>query len=233
MKFTYAALTAAALFAGTSVQAASHVVFEDDFESPNVLLPYNLSNTSQTASSDWVRADQGFGASRNGIVDEAENSGNNFTDPVGEQAYAFRYTNSGVTTADGVIGTLIANTKYTVSFDVVLDGHDSGDDYSAALVTFNGANRNDVRNNEGETATLASTSGSYGGTTYKKITFGYTADGTEGTLGQDVALRFYGKTGASIIDNVKVSTTIIPSPSALGGGLAMLGLIAARRRRSA
>jgi hypothetical protein len=97
-----------------------------------------------------------------------------------------------VTTAEGVIGALTAGTTYTVSFDVVVDGSSGSDAYNAYLVTFNGGARNDVRANAGATSTLTSVNGTASGSTYEKVTMTYTADGTEATLGHDVALRFYG-----------------------------------------
>jgi hypothetical protein len=135
-------------------------------------------------------------------VDESAGA---FTDPAGEQAFAFRYTNSGVTTAQGVIGALTAGATYTVSFDVVADS--GATPYSAALVTFNGAARNDVRANTGATSTLASKTGSASGASYVTVTFSYTADGSEATLGHDLALRFFGASTSCNIDNVQVSTS--------------------------
>jgi hypothetical protein len=189
------------------------VVFADDFEAgtniwggttPDVS-SYTVANTSRQANTAlWVRATEGHNATRNGLVDESENGGASFTDPTGEQAYGFRYTNSGVTTAEGVIGALTAGTTYTVSFDVVVDGSSGSDAYNAYLVTFNGGARNDVRANTGATSTLTSVNGTASGSTYEKVTMTYTADGTEATLGHDVALRFYGGSRA-IIDNVQVA----------------------------
>ena len=116
------------------------------------------STTSQQADlSKWVRASSGYRASYNGIVDEGENGGLNFTDPTGAQAYGFRYTNSGVTTAPGVIGGLLGpgdtylggvviSATYHVSFDVVMDGYNGGLPFDASLVLFDvGASRTDVR----------------------------------------------------------------------------------------
>ncbi len=111
------------------------IVFSDNFEAgansyggttPDVTT-YTLANTSRQANTTlWVRSTVGFGATSNGLVDETENSsGPSLTDPLGSQAYAFRYTNSGVTSAAGKVGVLTAGKTYTVSFDVVMDGWDS------------------------------------------------------------------------------------------------------------
>jgi len=197
------------------------VVFFDNFEAggnPSTLpaTAGSYSNTPDVSSAQstgdtsgasntalWVRATQGFGASRCGLVDESAGA---FTDPVGEQAFAFRYTNSGLTTAQGVIGALTAGVTYTVTFDVVADT--AATPYSMVLVTFNGAARNDVRSNTGATSTLATKSGNATGDgNYTTVNLSYTSDGSEATLGHDVALRFYGATTSATIDNVQVSTS--------------------------
>ncbi|MGB1128597.1 MAG: PASTA domain-containing protein, partial [Haloferula sp.] len=188
------------------------VVFTDDFEvssgSPDVDAAGSTGSTSkQTNTTYWVRASQGFGANDHGIVDE---SAGQFTDPSGEQAYAFRYTNSGLTTAEGVIGSLGAGTTYTVTFDVVGDGHNGGGSYQAELVTFApGAARNDARaGTSGTSSLLASQGGSYSATSYQQVSFTYVADGSEAALGDDVALRFIGASTSANIDNVQVQ--VIP-----------------------
>lgn len=230
MKMTLTTLTTAALLtAGTTTQAA--VIFSDDFESPDVTAGQSDGNTSGAIdSTKWQRNTQGFGSNRQGTVDESHGD---FTDPVGEQAYAFRYTNSGITTKDGLIGALTSGETYTVSFDVVLDGHNSTTPYSAALVTFNGGLRDRMNGGgiaQNTTAVLATATGnSTGDGLYTTVTFSYTADGTEATLGQDVALRFAGATSSAIIDNVSID--VVPEP----GSLALLGLggllIGVRRRK--
>lgn len=221
------------------------LVFFDDFESgsndaavvtttgaysqtPDVTGAQSDGNTSGGINTTlWVKGNQGFGSTRQGLVDETHGD---FTDPVGEQAYTFRYTNSGITTQSGLIGVLVAGSTYTVTFDVVLDGHNAANTYDAYLLTFNGGARNDTRGTAGSTSTLARLNGTYGNATYQTFSFEYTADGTEGTLGHDVALRFDGASNSAIIDNVTVDVVAVPeSAAAMLGCLG--GLILLRRRR--
>jgi methionine-rich copper-binding protein CopC len=137
------------------------LVFLDDFEvssgSPNVDAAGSLGFTSMQSSSKWVRAAVAFGSNNHGIVDE---SSGQFTDPGGEQAYAFRYTNSGITTAQGQIGTLTPAKSYRVTFNVVGDGSSGGGPYNVGLVTFApGASRTDVENmGDGTSRVLATRS---------------------------------------------------------------------------
>ncbi|MDT8392064.1 MAG: autotransporter-associated beta strand repeat-containing protein [Lentisphaeria bacterium] len=218
----------------SAVTIQAGVVFFDDFEAganpyggttPDVST-YTEANTSGQANTTlWVRATSGYGASRNGLIDDLGTDLGNFVDPVGQQAYAFRYTNSGVTTAAGKLGGGIAlDTTYTVSFDAVLDGYNSGTAYAAYLVLFDdGAARNAVEQAEKNTAAvLAQKTGNVTNDgNYYTFSFNYTtgnnvidnngaASGT-GTswlaslLGKDLALRFKGATTVANIDNVQVS----------------------------
>lgn len=222
------------LIAGTTNAA---VVFTDDFESPDVTAAQSDGNTNgQITTANWVKASNGFGSGRQGTVDEAHGD---FTDPVGEQAYAFRYTNSGITSAFEAIGGLIAGTTYTVSFDVVQDGHNNTTPYLAALTTFNGAGtRNSINGSvtDNTAAVLKTFSGN--STTdgaYTNVSFSWTygdaiVSGTA-TDGHDVALRFDGATSSAIIDNVSVDVTTIPEPSTFAlFGLGGLALILRRRK---
>ena len=199
------------------------VVFSDDFELPDVD-GYNATNTSKQASSDWVKSAEGFGSDRTGVVDGVYEG--TWTAPGGEQAYAMRYTNSGVTTANGVIGSLTAGTTISVSFDLFVDGFNGGDTLSAQLVTFNGGVRNDLSGGplKGTSSYLAN-SGTLTApaTDSQRVTLIYTVgddvvdDNGEGTgtattfdssvLGHDIAIRFSGRTSAASIDNVLVTIT--------------------------
>jgi hypothetical protein len=86
-------------------------------------------------------AGPGFAGNRNGIVVETR-TGETFTDPVGTQAYGFRYTsNTGLTSAFEQIGAIAVGQTITVSFDVTQDNYNGNNypEYAARLVLFNGA----------------------------------------------------------------------------------------------
>ncbi len=199
-------------FALTAATAGAQVtLFTDDFESPNVTPAQSGSTgsggTSQQADTNkWVRASVGFGSGANGIEDEGAGR---FTDPVGEQAYRFSYTNSGVTTKEGVIGKLQLGAKYIVTFDVVRDGTVSGDGlpYNSQLVAAApGATRNDFTGTgSGNTVLNSKTGNASNDGAYSTQTFNFTAGGANtGVSGYDLTLRFAGATSSSNIDNVKV-----------------------------
>ena len=215
--------------------ASAAVVFTDDFETPDVTSAQSDGNTSGAINSDnWVKASNGFGSGRQGTVDEAHGD---FTDPAGEQAYAFRYTNSGITTTFGSIGSAAVGTVITVNFDVVMDGHNSTTPYLAALVTFDGAGtRNRINGgvSDNVSSVLATTSGnSTTDGSYTNVEFSYTIDSADdaAVIGHDIALRFDGATSTAIIDNVTVDVVAVPEASAaLLGCLGALMLL--RRRRA-
>lgn len=234
MKKQLAALMMPAVLTAASANAAT--IFEEDFEAPynpDVNAAQSTGNTSGATPTDWVRATQGFGASRNGLVDE---SSGQFTDPTGEQAHAFRYTNSGLTTKEGVIGSLTMGLTYTVSFDVVMDGgRNDGLPYDADLFAWNpGARRDDARSDGFGTILAGAAGNASDDGLYTTISFTFTPEvGThDGLVGRDLTLRFKGATTTANIDNVKVEAT--PEP----GSLALLGLggvmmLKRRRRRLA
>lgn len=221
-----ATLAAIAIMAMVS-SAGAAIIFSSDFEGhgntdTNALSTYDKHPPVPTG---WVAANQGYGSGSAGL---------NLIDT--NTVYSFRYTNSGLTTNAGVIGALTAGATYTVTFKVAAD--DSQPDgnlelpYTVRLVTFNGAARNDVRNNTGATGILASATGNAPGDgSFATVTFSYTADGTESTLGHDVAIRIFGATTTANIDDVSVDVEIIPEPATLAlmglGGLLML-----RRRKA-
>lgn len=197
LKNLFTSLAALLITAGGS-QAA--IVLSDNFEAPTAA-GYQITNTERAASSLWVRANQGFGADRNGTVGEGVTSITNimeggvqvgtnnfsetFSDPDADhnQAYAFRYTNSGLTSAAGTIGTLSSGQTITVTLKIARDNFSneqvytdgSGRDnttfanataYNIALVTFlaDGSTlRNDIREDNGlgdsPSSTLATLTG--------------------------------------------------------------------------
>ena len=185
-------------------QAQTVTIFSEDFESPVV------SGYSQGTLPDdgyWIGASQGYRSNYWGLVNEDTGT---FTDPVGAQAIAFRYTNSGVTTADGVIGDFEAGITYTVSFDAVMDGGlNSGTPYTLQLIAFaDGAVRNDCRSTPSGSTMLKQVSGNATSDgLYKNVTFDFTADPVTyaAIIGQDIGIRFRGATTSAIIDNVLVT----------------------------
>ena len=191
----------------TDGTVATTTLLTEGFENPDVTLTAPTGDLGNgTIPAGWVGATQGFGASRRGITDE---STGDFNDPTtGEQAFAFRYTNSGLTTAEGTVGTLTAGATYTISFDVVRDlGRNDGTPYTAEFVAFDpGADRTEHRGGRPGT-TLASTSGSAtSDDLYTTVTFQFTPGASHtGLLGKDIGLRFLGATTSAIIDNVQIT----------------------------
>lgn len=229
--------------------AFSALVFYDDFESPYITtqIPTNGNTSGMVDTTKWIQTTTGKNANFQGLVNEVNGE---FVDITGEQAYAFRYANTGITTKENTIGSLSVGQTVIVSFDVVLDNSDSGGNYSAHLVTFNGGIRYDMAANKqeaGTTSILADIHGIYNGTTYQTITFSYIvgnsmvdANGATGgtptafnptLLGHDIALRFDGTSNSAIIDNVRVS--IIPEPTILSiFGVGFIFILILKRKRN-
>lgn len=217
------AAVASLLMATTPAQAV--VVFSDDFEFPDVGPgPFGLFNGQPRTSNmrdttKWVGATQGFGASENGLLDE---SSGDFTDPDGSQAYGFRYTNSGVTTAEGVIGSLEAG-AYTASFEVVRDGVPGFSDAPATsflleLVAFDpGANRTEARGARPGTVLASAQGNAPADFSWESILLPYTATPGDPNIGKDLGLRFIGAANAAIIDDVSLDapngSTPPPTPT--------------------
>lgn len=248
-----------------SASANAAVVFFDDFENglndatvddttggysqtANVSgSTYSVSNTSRSYNTTlWVDTTTGFGSDRQGLINEnAVNEVAVLPPEGGSQAYAFRYTNSGVTTASGVIGALTVGTTITVSFNVFVDAFNGGNNYAVYLATFNGGTRVDMDDGgpaQGTTALLARAVGAATSEAYQTVSFSYTVGDdmidqngdtvpyNSAVLGHDIAIRFDGQTSAASWDNVSVDITVVPEPSAaLLGSLGLLALL--RRRR--
>jgi hypothetical protein len=202
----------------TLAAPSAGLLFSEDFESPDVAPASggDINNGSLPDNGNWVGANQGFGATRRGITDKA---GGDFSAPdPNMQAFAFRYTNSGVTTAEGAVGALAADTTYTITFDVIQDsGRNDGTPYTAQLIAFGaGAARNDCRSTPAGSNILASKSGSAPDDgSFATVSFEFAPEsGThDAQLGKDLGIRFIGATTTATIDNVRV-TSVGPG----GGG---------------
>ena len=180
--------------------AQGGVVFVEDFESPEV-----SGYVQGSVPPGWVKANQGFNSTYHGMVNK---DGGDFSalDP-NEQAYSFRYTNTGVTTAEGGLDFLQANGTYTVTFDAVMNNATGGTSYNVELIAFgDGDLRNDCRSAPANSTVLASTVGnSPSDGTWQTVTFSFTTDAVThaAELNKDLAIRFKGATSACIVDNVK------------------------------
>ncbi len=193
------AITVMVGLATGAVQAA--VVFTANFESPTV----TGYDQQPPLPSGWVAAAQGYNASRHGLNNK---SSGNFTAPAGNnQAYCFRYTNSGLTTGAGVIGVLAANVTYTISFNVATDlGSPPGTAYTVQLIAFGtGAARDDCRSTPSGSTLLASRTGTATSNNMSQSdSFSFTASDASADLGKDIGIRLIGATSAALIDNVQV-----------------------------
>ncbi|BCX46312.1 hypothetical protein HAHE_02200 [Haloferula helveola] len=266
MKPTPASLLAVLPFLAAIGSADAAVVFADDFEAGTSgitsqqsvtatqdVLTYNVANTSRVFNGSlWVDTTNGFGSDRQGLIDGGAGGtdlGNFTPDGAGPQAYGFRYTNSGLTSDVGVIGSLALGTTITVSFDVFIDGWNGGSAYNCYLTTFDGGARTEMNGGgaiQGTTSMLASISGNAAGGAYQTVSFSYVvgndvidangaAAGVSTTfdnavLGDDIAIRFQGATSFASIDNVSVD--ISPAvPEARVVFLGAIGVLLLLRRR--
>jgi len=178
------------------------ILLEEDFESPDVTAAQSGVRTSRVIPTGWLGANKGYRSSYRGIIDEAYGD---FIDPVGEQAFAFRYTNSGLTTSVGMIGSLVAGKSYDLSFDVVRDKHYSGTYYLVELVAYDSGDiRTEMRGHRPGTI-LASVSGhATNDGEYTNITLSFIADAVThaDSIGKDIGVRMIGGTRTAIIDHV-------------------------------
>lgn len=238
-------------FAAAVVNAGAYTdyFFGEDFENPTG--PTAYSQGTLPDGGNWVGATAGYRANWHGLNDKA---GGDFTAPAGnDQAYSFRYTNSGLTTAEGVIGPMEA-VAYTVSFDVAADMKvamdppvSPGTGYGVVLMTFDpGEIRYDVRPDyhagpftypDGTTLAYiqgnATTDGSW-----THVSFIFDADMLNPNLGKDLAIRLDGATNNAVIDNVSLFSVVPELPpgmvqimSVLFGGFGALGFRAGGWRK--
>lgn len=186
------------MLAVTAASASAAVILSEDFEEP-VVVGYD----DKTAPADWTYATQGYGSNRCGLNNDGE----------GNQVFSFRYTNSGVTTKEGVIGALESDVTYTISFDVAADQDLSMLAYTVQFAAFEaGVRRDDVRSSfeiPANMLVLSSASGSAPEDgSWATVSFDFIADPDYNTasIGKDLAIRIIGATSSANIDNVMVSS---------------------------
>ena len=204
---TICALSAAMAILGLAAASANAaIVFYEDFESPLV----NGYAEGTTPPSKWVRGAQGYGGGSHGLDNK---NGGDFNAPFGnDQAYAFRYTNSGLTTAEGVVCDLVGNVTYTVSFDVVKDGVSvfgtPALPYTVQLIAFApGVARDDCRSTPAGSAVLASAGGNAPADgSWATVTFSYRTDNGSEYLFYDLGVRRLGASDSATMDNVLVAS---------------------------
>jgi len=187
--------------------AGAVVILSEDFESPVVS---GYAKKTIPDNGQWISANQGYKSDHHGLINQ---DGGDFTTSDGNQAIAFRYTNSGVTTAEDVIADLAADVTYTVAFDVIRDGvsvfGSPATPYTVQLLAIaDGAARNDCRHIPADSTRVTYASGNAPSDyTWQTITFTYSADSSNPDLGKDLAVRLIGGSDSAIIDNVIVDAT--------------------------
>ncbi|MEM7394045.1 MAG: Ig-like domain-containing protein, partial [Verrucomicrobiota bacterium] len=201
----------------------ANLLLLDGFESPaSVDAADSSGNTAGILPNNgkWVGATSGFGANRRGIIDKSSGHFDD-ADP-NQQAFAFRYTNSGLTSGQGVVANLTAGTTYTISFDVVQDlGRNNGTPYTAEFVAFTAgegnAARADVRGGSKPGTILTGVSGNAldaapAFSALQTVSFNFTpmSPAHDALLGQDLGLRFIGSTTSANIDNVLITSVSTP-----------------------
>ncbi|MDT8389468.1 MAG: hypothetical protein RRC34_03060 [Lentisphaeria bacterium] len=195
--------------ADTASPAAPQVVqgqwtqlLSEDFERPDV---QGYSEGKLPENGNWVGASRGYGCGKRGITDKSDGGfsapGNN------DQAFAFRYTNSGIASARRAIGPLTAHASYRVSFDVVMDGSNDGRRYAMELVAHDDGENYGYLDGDRPGVVLvtqAGTASADGVFSTVSVTFTPDADKHAELVGRDLSVRFLGATTSANIDNVKV-----------------------------
>ncbi len=209
-----AAVTAVFMPPAMSRAADPVVLFNEDFESPDV-----TGYSQGTTPSGWVRHAGVFGADKHGLIDK--DSGHFTGSATNDQAYALRYTSSpGITSADGQIEALKAGVPYTVTFQVQQDlgstngSGAEGDYYDAKFVAYPpGANR--ALSTGIDTGTLLDSAFGAVATDgqFHTITMTFTADPVThaAIIGLDLAVYFSdvwaggNSRSSGVLDNVRVT----------------------------
>ncbi len=184
------------------------VVLIEGFEDPVVS---GFLKKSMPSGSNWVGATNGYGSDNRGLINK---DGGDFLspDPNNHQGFAFRYTNSGITSAEGVIGSVVANAGYRVSFKVVMDGGlNNGTPYTCQLIAFSpGADRSDIDVIPAGSTLLDSVSGDAAvDGSFSTINLEFIVDPVthSAEIGKDFGLRFIGGSTSAIIDDVIITSS--------------------------
>jgi hypothetical protein len=191
------------------------VLFLENFESP-VVVGYDPQPPVPTG---WLPANQGFKSSQHGLNNKTSGDWVATNQPDNNQAYAFKYTNTGLCTAEGVIGKFNSNTvTYRLTFDVGYDkcitpgdGNPSGA-YRVYLCAFPDSLDPILRqtfNSFGhfETWELLQLTGSVADDNLlHTISAEYTSDPIldASWFGNDLAVAIVGATSSGVVDNIKV-----------------------------
>ena len=220
-----------------AVTAPAAVVFTESFESPDV-----GTYSNSPAHPNWVNANQGFNASRQGIWDESHTpyaggnsgpTGATYSTPFGEQAYGGWYTNSGITSREGTLGDVRAETKYILTLNVASPENDVAN-WRVQVVAFDpgvdDSGRNDVRNFNGMTLLSqlngTATLNDFSESVYMEINIGV----GEVFEGRDIGIRLLGDNTNIMYDNIAFDDqgfrSYAPEPGT--AGLVALGMLMLR-----
>ncbi|PQJ27328.1 InlB B-repeat-containing protein, partial [Rubritalea profundi] len=183
-----------------------HSLIQEDFESPVVS---SYAQGSFPDNGQWVISANGHGSNVLGLVNK---DGNDFSAPdPNHQAFACRDSNTGITTAEGVIGSLEGGATYRITVDVVRDA-DGGrvfnpdTPYTIEFVALDsGAALDDLRPSIG--VTLASYNGDAPlDRTFETVSFEFAADPDShaAQIGKSLAVRLHGGSHSASYDNVIV-----------------------------